>query len=86
MWEKEFYKATHVTSDRSLIPRHGHSIIVIIDVTNAMGGSNAVINYNINHGSTLIFLSCLFVSFVTLFHYHNLSSSCIDSLEGPLLK
>jgi hypothetical protein len=51
VWEKEFYKATHVTSDSKLIPRHGHSIIVIIEVTDAMGGPNVVVDYNISHGS-----------------------------------
>jgi hypothetical protein len=50
VWEKEFYKDTHVTSDNMLIPRHGHSIIAILNVTNAMSGPNAVVDYNINHG------------------------------------
>jgi len=39
-----------ITSDNMFIPRHGHSIIVIVEVTNAMGAPNAVVDYNISHG------------------------------------
>jgi hypothetical protein len=46
-----FYKANRVISDKTFIPRHGHSIIAIVEVTNAMGGPNTMVNYNISHGS-----------------------------------
>ncbi len=40
-----------VTNDNMFIPRHGHSIIAIVEVTNAMGAPNAMVDYNISHGS-----------------------------------
>jgi len=39
------------TSNNMFTPRHGHSIIVIVEVTNAMGAPNAMVDYNISYGS-----------------------------------
>ncbi len=39
------------TSNNMFIPRHGHSIIVIVEVTNATGAPNAMVDYNISYGS-----------------------------------